>query len=106
MINFGDLGQELANAWLDNDTEKQRISDKLRQHGFSSADIDKLFNHVKIITVDETSEEEAVFELLRDQVLGIDPRNAFDLLHAWLFSCMEKQQAITIRADSTTNSEK
>jgi SOS response regulatory protein OraA/RecX len=47
----------MAKAWQGHSTERQRIHTKLAQHGFTSTEITKIYDHVEIISFDENTEE-------------------------------------------------
>lgn len=95
LVNFGDIGPELAKAWQGEASKKKSIRKKLSNLEYSDADIDMLFENIKIVSKDEFVLEQDVYQLIQAHLTGIDPDNAFDLLHAWLYSCMEKRQPIT-----------
>ncbi len=95
LVNFGEFGPEMDSAWEGNEREIRSISRKLVEAGFSQPEVDSIFTHVELISVDEGQEEEKVYGLLREMLTGIDPRHAFELLHSWLFLCMEQRKRIT-----------
>lgn len=95
LVNFGEIGPEMGRAWGGNEREKQRITSKLVEGGFSQPEVDSIFTRVELLSVDEDQEEEKVYGLLREMLVGIDPRHAFELLHFWLFLCMEQRKKVT-----------
>lgn len=99
LVNFGRIGPEMGGAWEGNKKEMQNITRKLVEAGFSQPQVDSIFNHVELISIDEEQEEEEVYGLLRGMLAGIDPTHAFELLHYWLFLCME-QRITVIQADA------
>lgn len=95
LVNFGEIGPEMHNAWEGNEREKHSITRKLVEAGFSQPQVDSIFTRVELLSVDEDQEEEKVYGLLREMLVGIDPRHAFELLHFWLFLCMEQRKRVT-----------
>ena len=95
LVNFGDIGPELSGAWQGKTSKKKLIRKKLRNLQYSDADIDKLFANIEIVSLGEDALEREVYRLLQEHLTGIDPDSAFDLLHAWLYGCMERRQPIT-----------
>ena len=71
-----------------------QISRRFAKHGYTDDEIAAIFDSVKFIEVDETMQELEVFALLRELQTGADPRSAFELLHFWMFLCMERQHTI------------
>ena len=95
LINFGPIGIELQSAWLEEGRHRNRVFQKLSQHGYSDAEIQLLFNRVELSELEEEDVKDRVFGLLRDQVVGVDPEMAFDLMNYWLYRQAENRARIT-----------
>ncbi|MCA9945100.1 MAG: hypothetical protein KC449_16555 [Anaerolineales bacterium] len=95
LVNFGEIGPEMRDAWGGNEREKRSITRKLVEAGFSQPQVDLIFTSVELLSVDEEQEEEEVYGLLREMLVGIDSQHAFELLHFWLFLCMEQRKGVT-----------
>jgi hypothetical protein len=95
LINFGTIGPELLKAWKGNQKQRDSVAKKLRLSGFSETDIQAIFTHIQIISVDETEMRERIAARLKDMISGIHPNSAFDLLTMWLYLVSERRISIT-----------
>jgi len=98
IANFGALGPELRQAWEGSVEHRQRIVAKLAEKGFSQADVEKCFEHIQIVSLDESSEQEAVLSQIQNLAAGIDPLNAFDLFVTWYDQLAERRQTVECAA--------
>lgn len=95
LVNFGEIGPEMREAWEGNERQKRSITRKLIESGFSQSQVDSVFSHVELISLNESAVEGRVYSLLQELLVGIDAQSAFDILHFWLFLCMEQRRKIT-----------
>jgi len=70
----------MGKAWEGNEREKQSITRKLVEAGFSQSEVDSIFTRVELLSVDEEQEEKKVYDLLRERLLHW-PAVTIDLLH-------------------------
>lgn len=95
IVSFGPIGPEMRNAWAGDRNSRIAIENKLSSHGFSSFDMESLFQNIEILSADENILRDDVFSFLNSSLAGGDPENAFDLLHYWLYRASEKRELIT-----------
>jgi len=94
LVNFGEIGPELENAWQGNEKARKTVRDKLEKYGYTESEIQSLFEIISLHTVDEKTEEIKVFAFLKDVFEGVDPKSAFGLLHFWIYMAMEQRKQI------------
>lgn len=95
LVNFGPIGNEMTKAWGDKkNNEENGIYKKLRGFGYSNEEIAKILNNVKLVEVSEDNVRTLVFSRLQEQLTGIDPVSAFDLLNYWLYIQSENKGTI------------
>ena len=95
LVNFGSIGEEMRLAWEGGGEFKERIADKLRDYGYIKEDIQSLFENIELIELADEYAEAEVYDQLQRLLTGIDPFNAFDLLHYWLYIQSEKRSIVT-----------
>jgi DNA polymerase III delta prime subunit len=96
IVSFGAIGQEMLQACQVNGRERKRVAQKLSEYGFlSEVDADKLLAQIQLISVEETTLTEKVYESLRDSLTGVEPECAFDMLNFWLYVCAENKCKLT-----------
>lgn len=95
LVNFGRFGPEMRKGWEAVEPERTRIADKLREHGFTGAEVEAIFDGIELVELGESEVESTVFSLLQDQLTGIAPQSAFDLLNFWYYRVAEQQQQVT-----------
>lgn len=95
IVSFGPIGPEMRNAWAGERNSRIAIENKLSSHGFSSFDVESLFQNIEILSAAENILRDDVFSFLNSSLAGGDPENAFDLLHYWLYRASEKRELIT-----------
>ena len=64
LVNFGEFGPEISNAWAGSKTEQQSIIRKLLVDGFSESKVEAVFSRVEIIELDEDQESKYVYDLI------------------------------------------
>ncbi|WP_420641282.1 hypothetical protein [Candidatus Leptofilum sp.] len=96
LVNFGTIGPELKKAWAGDEQKRKIVANKLKKFEYTEEQVATLFDHVEMNEeVNEVDEEATVFGLLSDLHTGIDPANAFNLLHYWIFNSMENRSSIS-----------
>lgn len=95
LVSFGPFGREMELAWQHEGSERQSITQKLHDIGFSLDEISNLLTSVELEQVVEDRLREHVFSFLEGSLVGGDPENAFDLLTYWLYVAAERRQQIT-----------
>ena len=93
--NVGLTGPELHDAWEGEKEAGDSITKKMTKQGFTSEQIQLLFNYVELISLDEENLENQALMQLQKMVTGVDPENAFDLLHKWLFDLSETRTPLS-----------
>jgi len=85
IISFGPIGPEMTKAWAGEPRFQKDVTTKLSKNGFSSNDTMLLFQNIEILKANEAELEDQILSFLKNSLAGGDPRNAFDLLHYWLY---------------------
>jgi len=95
LVNFGTIGPELNRAWDGDESCRERIVTKLADKGFEQDEVEKLFESIKLVSLDEEEAHQAVLAQIRDLSAGIDPENALDLFVAWYYRLAEQRQVVS-----------
>jgi hypothetical protein len=94
LVNFGHFGDEIRLAWEGNEDHRARITDKLKGFHYLEKDIHALFEYIDLVELDESAIRNEVYAQIQNQIVGVDPDSAFDLLHFWLYLQSEKRSQI------------
>jgi GTPase SAR1 family protein len=94
LVNFGHFGTEIDEAWKTEGEHRDRVSQKLHEFGYKAEEIELLFNHIQLVELSEETVRTEVFSKLQEQIVGIDPANAFELLLYWLYLQSETRTRI------------
>jgi hypothetical protein len=95
IVNFGEIGPQMTNAWKGKEPQRGTIAKKLKKKGFQETEIEKFFEYIELVSLDEESEHQKVLDQLQDYPTGIDTQHAFDLFVAWYYRRAEKRQSVT-----------
>ncbi|MDY6867083.1 MAG: hypothetical protein SVT56_04140, partial [Chloroflexota bacterium] len=95
LVNIGTLGPEIKNAWEGQGANRTSIRKKLNDFGFSYVEIQRLFERVQLVNLEEDNIRDLVFQRIRDLLPGVNDEHAFDLLQKWLFDLSENRSTIT-----------
>jgi len=95
LVNFGSIGPELSRAWEGDEVHRERIVTKLVEKGFKQDEIDKFFEHIELVSLNEGKEHVALLAQIRNLSAGINPENALDLFLAWYYRLAERHQAVS-----------
>ena len=95
LVNIGLLGPEIKNAWEGEGAHRNNIQKKLNDFGFSDAGIQRLFERVRLVALEEDSIRNSVLQRIRDLLSGINDEHAFDLLQKWLFDLSENRSSVS-----------
>lgn len=94
LVNFGHFGPEIDDAWKMDGEHRDHVSQKLHEFGYKAEEIELIFNHIQLIELSEKAVCTEVFSKLQEQIVGIDPASAFELLLYWLYLQSETQTRI------------
>lgn len=100
LVNFGEVGPELRQAWAGIEPHRTRVTNKLLECGLEISDIEAILAQVKLVELDEDVARDQVYSTLRQSPIGADPSSAFDLLNFWLYRAAERRATIR-QADLT-----
>ncbi len=89
LVSFGVLGQELAT--LMTESKSPPIRKKLIAKKYSKDEVNWLFNHLSISTVNETNLTTLATKHLSNTLTGFSSTTAFDLLMYWLYLISEER---------------
>jgi len=95
LVNIGLLGPEIENAWEGEGAHRNNIRKKLNNFGFSDAEIQRFFERVLLVPLEEDSIRDLVFQRIRDLLAGVNDEHAFDLLQKWLFDLSENRSTVS-----------
>lgn len=105
LISFGDFGSELSEAWKKDGKERKRVKNKLlkptkpkgleKTIALDEQDIDRVFNTVELVNVNEGDLEKQVYDFLEKTLAGRQPVHAFELLQKWLLDLSEKSGQVS-----------
>ena len=95
LVNFGAIGPELSQAWEGDELHRERIVAKLVDKGFERDNVERLFESIELVSLEEDKVREVVLSHIRDLSTGIDPANAFDLFVAWYYRLAERRQVVS-----------
>lgn len=94
IVSFGDIGEEIEKAWASKGQERDKVVKKLSSTGhLNEEQASQIVQKIELIKVSENKLEEEINRQLKEHI--IDPRSAFELLHAWLFKCSEKREIVS-----------
>lgn len=94
LINFGRFGEEMRRCWEGSEEHRARIIDKLKGFNYQDEEIQTLFRNIELVELDEVEVCDEVYSQIQEQIIGVDPESAFDLLHFWLYLRAEEQSRI------------
>ncbi|OGO19208.1 MAG: hypothetical protein A2Z14_10405 [Chloroflexi bacterium RBG_16_48_8] len=94
LVNFGHFGEEIRRGWDGSEEYRTSITEKLKGFNYQDEEIQTLFRHIELVEVDEAGIRDEVYSQIQEQIIGVDPESAFDLLHFWLYLRAEKQSRI------------
>lgn len=98
IVSFGTVGEEILNATQTDGSHRKSVAQKLSKKGFlSEVEARKLISHIQIISVQEAELVSAVYESMRNCLIGVEPERAFEMLNYWLYLCAENKTEITQR---------
>lgn len=94
LISFGPIGPELKNGFKNCGIESSRIKTKLFNKGYENFEIDLIFENIHFVTVSEKKLEEEIFDYLKKNHGGFNPKVTFDLLMNWIYKISENAQKV------------
>jgi len=95
LVSFGSLGPELLGVQNGDKQTLAKVAEKLRGHGYTDLEAEQVLGRLSIVSVDEKTIQEEVFNFLSKSVTAGDPEHAFDLLASWMLEAAEKRLRIT-----------
>ncbi len=95
IASFGDIGNEIKKACSGDNSSQNKIKNKLKNHGVSELDTQKLFQKVSWNKVSETELVKGFNLLLNKTVTAGNPEHALSLLTSWLYIASEKRTKVT-----------
>lgn len=94
IISFGEIGQELNNAWRDSCKDKNKIRHKLKNFQINDNQIDLLFNRLKLNKVSEEKLHQEIITYLNNNLTSGSPEHALSILTTWLYKASEQRTKI------------
>jgi len=98
IVKFGSIGAELKKTFNEGKVERQKVISKLlgrKNFKCNKNQLEKLFTSIEVIEVSEENVYQKVDDILKDSLLGINKKYAFDLIINWIYNASEKQILIT-----------
>ena len=95
IANIGLIGPELRNAWVGKNKDRESITNKLTNTGFTENEIQRFFERIQLVSLDENELRTRVDEKINNLLVGLDPENSFDLLQKWLYDLSESRSSIS-----------
>jgi len=95
VANIGLIGPELQNGWSGKNKDRDLITTKLTNYGFKDNEIQRFFDRIQFVSLDENELKTRVDEKISSLLVGIDPQNSFDLLQKWLYDLSESRSSIS-----------
>lgn len=95
VVSFGEIGNEIKNAWSGDANSRLSVLKKLKSHGISDLIIELFFKKIKWVTVSEQDLQNRLQNHLTKTVVAGDPNSAFSILLAWLYYAAEHKEHIT-----------
>ena len=95
IANIGPIGPELQNAWSGKNKDRDSITVKLINYGFKDNEIQRFFDRIQLVSLDENELKTRVYIKISTMLVGIDPQNSFDLLQKWLYDLSESRSSIS-----------
>lgn len=94
LVSFGILGQELESLMTEKESPSIRKKLVSKKYNYSVQEVDWLFKHLSISTVDEANLTTLVTRHLSNAITGFSSEIAFDLLMYWLYLISEKKEYV------------
>lgn len=95
VVSFGPFGPEILDAWAKDGPRREEHITTLAGHKYTRDQVLDLISRIKLVREEEKNIEQAVLARLRESMLGIDSKAAFELLHAWLYVKAEAKARIS-----------
>lgn len=95
LVNIGPIGPEMENAWEKEGKDRSNIKKKLKVFGFNDSEIERFFERIQLISLEEDNIKKLVFQKIKELLKGIKSEYAFDLLQKWLFDLSETRSTIS-----------
>lgn len=92
LATFGEVGPELV-AFTERTDEK--VVEKLKRMGFAADEMEFIRENLTFETASQSGLETICYQAIDDLMLGLEPRNALDLLQFWIWAVAEKQQRVS-----------
>lgn len=97
VVVFGTVGPELEKAWQGHTKEKQSVTRKLLDKGYTEEDLQLLFQRVVFEALSDDEQTRANKHLLQEGMGAGDPHHTHDALSYWLLEASEKQRTLTVQ---------
>ena len=97
LASFGPLGPELEAVQRGEAEVLTKFSAKLREYGYSAAEIAEIVGRLQIVRVDEAAARDRVYRFFAQTMAAGDPDRAFDLLVWWILRAAENRRRIAFR---------
>jgi len=95
VVNIGLVGPELQNAWAGKNKDRDSITNKLTSYGYADNEIQRFFDRIQLVSLDENELKTKVEEKISNLLVGIDLQHSFDLLQKWLYDLSESRSSIS-----------
>lgn len=95
LVSFGQLGPELKNALSDEGSDRTRISQRLRDYGYKSKEIEFIFANLSFVeNISEHELTNKIYNYIKKSHIGADPSASFELLMYWIYNASEFKDMI------------
>jgi hypothetical protein len=96
LMSFGQIGQELSEAWSGESNSRQRVKTKLIRAQFKPQEIDLLFSRLELEQIEEDLICDQIHSFFRNfPTLGGQAEHATAILCHWLYGAAERRERIT-----------
>lgn len=91
LVSFGPIGPELQAVQVGDEEIRGEVAVKLCAQGYTEAEADEILRHLTILSVDEATVNDQVFEFLSTTLTAGHAERAFELIVWWLLDAAEKR---------------